>query len=97
MGKGRSHASQFLEYGKTDKHLVGLSAWTRSRVTWTRPQARNLPLTSPIRVRRFIVSSFGVCRVERLDVLVALSREVRKDAILVRPVVVTHDHMEVDI
>jgi hypothetical protein len=39
---------------------------------------------------------FGVCRVERLDALVARSREVRKGAILVRSVVVTHDHMEVD-
>jgi ribosomal protein L3 len=97
MGKGRSHASQFPESRKADKRLAGLSAWTRNRVTWTRPQAGNLPLASPVGVRRFTVSSFGVCRVERLDVLVALSREVRKDVVLVRPVVVTHDHMEVDI
>jgi len=55
-----------------------------------------LPLASPIGVRRFAVSSFRVGRVERLDVLVALSREARKDAVLIRPIVVNYNHMGVD-
>jgi hypothetical protein len=40
------------------------------------------------------LSGFGVCRVERLNTLVVPSHEERKDAILVRSVVVTHDHRE---
>jgi hypothetical protein len=37
-------------------------------------------------------SPFGVYKVERLDALVVLSHEERKDSILVQPVVVTQDH-----
>jgi hypothetical protein len=65
MGKGRSHASQFPESQKFDKCLAGLSAWTWSRVMWTRPQVGNLPLASPVGVRCFTVSSFRVCEERR--------------------------------
>jgi hypothetical protein len=38
----------------------------------------------------------GVFKVERLDALVVLSHEERKNDILIRPVVATHDQMEME-
>jgi hypothetical protein len=47
-------------------------------------------------VQHFDVPSFGVCRVEGLDVPIALSREEKKDTVLIRPVVANYNHMEVE-
>ena len=55
-----------------------------------------MPLASPVRVQRFVVSSFRVCRVKQLDVPVALSYDVRKDVMLIRPIVVNYNHMKVE-
>jgi hypothetical protein len=41
-GKGRIHASRFLESRKAGKVFSGLSAWSRNVVTRTRPKQENL-------------------------------------------------------
>ena len=92
-GKGRSHASRFPKSRKVGKGFVGLSTWSRNVVMRTRPKQETCT-HQPF--RGSALRCIGVCRVKRLDALVVLSREERKNAILVRLVVVTHDHMEMD-
>jgi hypothetical protein len=93
MGKEEVMHRDFPNRKRPVRGVAGLSAWSRNMITRTRAKHETCT-RQPF--RGSMLRCVGVCRVERLDALVALSREERNDAIFVRPVVVTHDPIGTD-